>query len=99
MKISDDVEFNYMQETVDNICASLCKEPSSWVFGTNTFYKEGTNFKLWDGLSSPITDHWDGISRIKVFSDRQGEQIREAFNYARSHQASQTQAKLIDLFK
>ena len=99
MKISDDVEFNYMQETVDNICESLHKEPNNWVFKTNTFHKEGTDFELWDGLSSSITDHWDGRSRIKVFSYRQGEQIREAFNYARSRQASQTQAKLIDLFK
>lgn len=89
-------EYEYMQETVDEICRSLIENPEDWVFTTHTFNKKGSDVEYWDSSSHyAITCTWDGYNTNTVFSVKQGRIIREAYMKAREKQASNAQLQVV----
>lgn len=91
-------DFEFMDETVDKICESLRKEPHLWIFNPLTLEDTVSKITYWVKPSGPITERWDHDA-VRVFSDKQGNKIREAYNYAQSVQASVLQKEIIDSYK
>lgn len=93
--VSEDKQYALMQSTVDVICESLINDPHSWRFSTSTFKQKGTDVEYWSSLTNAITDIWTGHTTEQVFSYDQGIQIRNAYEIARSKQASASQEKIM----
>jgi len=93
--VSEEKQYVLMQPAVDALCESLINDPHSWKFSTHTFTKKGTGVEYWASSTNHITDIWTGHTTEQVFSYNQGIQIRNAYEIARTKQASASQEKVM----
>lgn len=93
--VSEDKQYALIQPTVDAICESLINDPHLWRFSTHTFTKKGTGVEYCSSLTNHVTDIWTGHTTEQVFSYNQGIQIRNAYEIARSKQATASQEKIM----
>jgi hypothetical protein len=98
--MEENMSFEFMQSTVDDVCRSLRENPTDWRFETYTFYHKDGETQFWASTGTDSCQYvWRNNSRCEVFSYEQGEQIMEAYNAARTVMGSKAQQAVLKEFK
>jgi hypothetical protein len=94
---------NLMDETVKEICDSMCKDPNRWQITTHTVNDKVSGVQYWLDRGSweqgCITHTWNGCSRDEVFTEEQGYLIYQAYIAMKEHKTSEAQQKVINSVK
>lgn len=100
-KKDDDVEFQKMWPTVEDMCRSLMTCPGDWEQQDYYIVHKPSKMRYWTGSSylANITETYIGSNSKTVFSLKQGRLIRAAANYWRIGQLSKEQLAVVQSFQ
>lgn len=100
-KKSDDVEFQKMWPTVEEMCRSLMNNTEDWEQHDHFILHKPSKMRYWTGSSyyCSITETYNSGNSKTVFSDKQGRLIRAAANYWRVGRLSKEQIAVVQSFR
>lgn len=100
-KRDDDVEFQKMWPTVEEMCCSLMNYSEDWEQHDHYIIHKPSKMRYWTGSSfyCNITETYNGGNSKTVFSDKQGRLIRAAANYWRVSKLSKEQIAVVQSFR
>lgn len=94
------MKFEFMDDTVDELCRSMGDDPNRWVIDIYTLNDTKTHLKYWIGAYASndraITEIENGRSNHRVFSDKQGKRLWDAYEKLRETKANAAQRRVLD---
>lgn len=81
-ELDEDAVFEKMWPTVEVMCRSLMYEPADWVQDSYTLTHKPTKMVYWtgSGTCNPIVESYIGSDSARIFSEKQGTLLRDAWN-------------------
>lgn len=97
--VDSDDQFEKMWPTVEAVCLSLMRNPREWELSSYTLMHKPTKQQYWTGSGiNPITDVYIDGSARRVFSNEQGEKIRNAVDNRNLYTPSDEQLAVMKAF-
>jgi hypothetical protein len=88
--------FSYMEDAADKICHALINDPDRWIVSTYSLLDIKTKIDYWIGSPEGyIINTWNGNSNDRVFSDKQGKRIYDAFQAMLKYKESEAQKRVL----